>query len=124
MTEEHNPLDTAEPERAAAEYAEEERRQRDQENSDLCKVMGNKEGRRFMWRLLSRAGVYRLSYQPGMDAMTTAFNEGYRNTGLELMADMLTICPHLHALMAEEQKQTKDKHEQRLAERRNKQPRR
>lgn len=118
MTEEHNPLDPLEQERANAEYAEEKRRSREQEISDLCKVMGNKEGRRFMWRLLSEAGVYRLSFD--RDAVMMAFNEGNRNTGLMLLNEVMAACPHLHALMLDEQKQIKERHEHRLAERRNK----
>ena len=121
MTEEHNPLDTIGQERAAAEHAEEERRQRDQEVSDLCKVMGIKEGRRFMWRLLSEAGVYRLSFDTDIAVM--AFNEGNRNAGLKHLNDIMLHCPHLHALMVNEQKEAKERDEQRLANRRNKQRR-
>jgi hypothetical protein len=121
MTDEYNPIDIAEQERTAAEYAEEERRRRDQEISDLCKVMGSKEGRRFMWRLLSEAGVYRLSFSS--DLATMAFNEGNRNAGLKHLNDIMTACPHLHALMLDEQKQAKERYDQRNADRRNKRSR-
>lgn len=119
MTDEHNPLDIAGQERTAAEHAEEERRQRDQEVNDLCKVMGSKEGRRFMWRLLSEAGVYRLSFDTDIAQMS--FNEGNRNAGLKHLNDIMGFCPHLHALMLSEQKEAKERNEQRIADRRNKQ---
>jgi hypothetical protein len=118
MTDEHNPLDFVGQERNAAEHAAEERRRRQEEISDLCKVMGSKEGRRFMWRLLSDAGVYRLSFNT--DAAVMAFNEGNRNAGLKHLTDMMTACPHLYALMLDEQKKAKEKDEQRHADRRNK----
>lgn len=115
---EHDPLDLAGQERTAAEYAEEERRQREREISDLCKVMGSKEGRRFMWRLLSDAGVYRSSFDS--DVAMMAFNEGNRNIGLKLLNDTMTACPQHYARMLDEQREEKERHEQRNADRRNK----
>jgi hypothetical protein len=116
MTDEHDPLDYPAQERAAADNAEEERRQRQKEISDLCKVMGSKEGRRFMWRLLSDAGVYRLSFD--VDAVVMAFNEGNRNAGLRHLNDMMTACPQLYAQMLTEQREEKERDEQRIAARR------
>lgn len=120
MAEEHDPIDIAGQERIEAENASEERRRRDEEISDLCKVMSSKEGRRFMRRLLSDAGVYRLSYSPGMDAMTTAFNEGNRNTGLKVLTDVMASCRHLYAQMNDEHEKAKERDEQRRANRRSK----
>ena len=119
MTEEHDPLDVLGQERASADNAEEERRQRDEEISDLCRVMSTKEGRRFMWRLLSDAGVFRLSFN--VDAMQMAFAEGNRNTGLKYFNDIMAACPQLYTLMIDEHRKAKERHEQRLADRRNKQ---
>jgi hypothetical protein len=115
---EHDPTDLLGQERAAAEYAEEERRQREEEISDLCKVMGSKEGRRFMWRQLSDAGVYRISFSS--DALQMAFNEGNRNSGVKLLNDLMTACPQHYASMLDEQKRAKERDEQRHADRRNK----
>lgn len=116
MADEHDPLDFVEQERATAEHAEEERLQRQEEISDLCKVMSSKEGRRFMWRHLSDAGVYRLSFNT--DPAVMAFNEGNRNAGLKNLNDMMSACPQKYALMLDEQKALKEKHEQRIAARR------
>lgn len=118
MTDGHDPLDFPGQERAAADNAAEERRRRDEEISDLCKVMGSKEGRRFMWRLLSDAGVYRLSFDTDVNVMS--FNEGNRNAGLKHLNDMMTACPHLYAQMLDEQRKAKERDEQRSADRRNK----
>lgn len=114
---EHDPLDFAGQERAAADNAEEERRRRQEEISDLCKVMGSKEGRRFMWRLLSDAGVFRSTFDPNAGQMS--FNEGYRNAGLKQMTDILEACPQQYALMLDEQRKAKERDEQRNADRRN-----
>lgn len=58
---------------------------------DVRRLMGSKWGRRFVWRLLSKAGVFRPSFN--VNAMTMAFNEGYRKFGTELLEQI-----HLHAL--------------------------
>ena len=71
------------------------------EIADLVWLMGNKRGRRVVWRLLNHAGVYRLSYQPG-DALQTAFNEGQRNSGLRLIALLTEHCSEAYATMIEE----------------------
>lgn len=70
------------------------------EANDIKWLMGNKQGRRIVWRLLGRAGVYRTSFGGG-DAQTN-FNEGARNNGLLLLADVNTHAPEAYALMAAE----------------------
>lgn len=118
MTQDYDPLDFSGQERAEADNAAEERRQRQRELSDLCKVMSSKEGRRFMWRVLSEAGVYHSTFSN--DAMQMAFNEGQRNTGLKHLSDMMSVCPQSYALMLEEQRKEREADEQRNADRRNK----
>ena len=113
MTDDHDPLDFPGQNRAAAENADEERRQRQKELSDLCKVMGSKEGRRFMYRLLSEAGVYRSSFSTDLAQM--AFNEGNRNFGLTRLGELMEACPQQYALMLNE---AKDENERRTNNRR------
>jgi len=69
------------------------------EIEDLKWVMSNKRGRRFAWRLLDRAGIYRTSFTGNS---TTFFNEGMRNIGLMLVADIHEACPEAYALMIKE----------------------
>lgn len=58
-------------------------RQRDE---DLRNVMGTAAGRRFVWRLIDEhAGTFGGSFSS--DALTTAFNEGRRSVGRELMTE-------------------------------------
>ncbi|NDD53499.1 endopeptidase [bacterium] len=75
------------------------------EAEDLKWVMGNKRGRRFAWRLLDRAGIYRTSFTGNS---TTFFNEGMRNIGLMLVADIHEACPEAYALMIKENRNDTD----------------
>ena len=115
---EHNPLDLVGQERTAALNAEEERLAREKELNDLRWVMSTKQGRRFMWRLLSDAGVFRLSFNTNNAVM--AFNEGGRNTGLYQLNNITEACPDRYTEMLAEHKEAKEKHANRSADRRNK----
>ncbi len=72
------------------------------ESDDMTWLMGNRRGRRIVWRLLSRAGVFRTSFST--NAMQMAFNEGNRNEGLRLISSLLQNCPERYAEMLQEQK--------------------
>lgn len=75
---------------------------RDQEVSDLGKIMGCPEGRRFVWRLLNAAGVFRISFD--RDPYVTAFREGERNNGLSLLADVQAFYADRYTIMVTEAK--------------------
>lgn len=45
-----------------------------------------------MWRILARAGIYQLSYA-GEQTHAAAFNEGRRDQGLQLLADLERVDP-------------------------------
>ena len=62
-------------------------------------VMATVEGRRWTWWLLDRCGVFRTSFTG--DA-TTYFNEGTRNVGLMVIADINALCPEQFATMMTE----------------------
>lgn len=70
-----------------------------QEQEDVQWLMAHEAGRRIVWGLLEFAGVYRTS-------MTgdnfTFFNEGQRNVGLRLVAQVQTHCPIEYAQMIKE----------------------
>jgi hypothetical protein len=70
------------------------------EIEDLAWLMKSKRGRRVMWRLLSNAGVYRQSFTG--DALSTAFNEGQRKTGLRLLTLLLAHCGDAYGSMVQE----------------------
>lgn len=117
MTPEHDPLDIAGQERTSAQAAEEERRQFEVEQNDLRWVMNTKQGRRFMHRRLSKAGIWLQSFNTNNAVM--AFNEGRRSSGLELLTEIMEACPERYADMLAEQQEAKDKHDNRNADSRN-----
>ena len=64
-------------------------------------LMATAEGRRWVWWLLERCGVFRCSFT-GDNA--TFFNEGTRNVGLMVIADIHELCPAQFATMMTEAK--------------------
>lgn len=68
-------------------------------DDDLSAIMGEQTGRRFIYRILEMAGIYRLSYTGNSE---TFFNEGARNIGLRLLAEIQRVCPESFFLMLKE----------------------
>jgi hypothetical protein len=54
------------------------------EDKDFVWLMGSRRGRRIMYRLIDKSGVFRMSYTG--EAASTFFNEGQRNLGQALTA--------------------------------------
>jgi hypothetical protein len=73
---------------------------RRQRNEDFRWLMGDARGRRFIWDLLAKAGVFRSSM--GLSAELTAFNEGRRDLGLAVLADLMRLCPEQYGRMQAE----------------------
>lgn len=76
-----------------------DRRIRERELADIKAIMTTQEGRRYMWRMLDKAGIYRSSFTGNS---STFFNEGQRNIGLIILADINESCPDLYLTMIEE----------------------
>ena len=68
----------------------EERRKQDR--ADLGAIFSTREGARFFSALLDLCGVFRLSYQ-GEETHATAFKEGARNVGLQVLSALEEIDP-------------------------------
>lgn len=77
-------------------------RQRD----DLIHVMGSAQGRRVIWNLLDKAGVFSVSFTGDNNA--TNFNEGRRSEGLRLFSDVMQHCPDLYMTMAKEAREEEE----------------
>jgi len=73
--------------------------QNERHDADLVWLMNQREGRRFIWRLLQSCHLYETSFT-GTSA--TFFREGERNIGLQVLTDIVRLCPGLHARMAGE----------------------
>lgn len=75
------------------------REQLHQQNiADLRALLHTREGARFLSRLMDATGVFAISYVPG-DSDATAFNEGARNVGLPIYADLMEGNTHTQALL-------------------------
>lgn len=72
---------------------------------DLRWVMSSPRGRRFVWWLLSLAGVRRLSFNNS--GSVTAFNEGQRNVGLAIEGQIVEHCQGSYLTMLSEQQKAK-----------------
>jgi len=73
------------------------RRARQRYDADFRWLMADARGRRLVWHWLTAARLYESSMGPSPEA--TAFNEGRRNAGLVLLADVNRICPADYATM-------------------------
>lgn len=97
----HDPLDLRGQERQRDDVEQARKVERDQEKADFAWLMSDKRGRRFMWRMLEVTGVYRTSFTGNS---TTFFNEGMRNVGLQLIANIHEFAPDAYTTMLDEQR--------------------
>ena len=98
----YDPTDLRGQEQAQADADAAARAAADLELGDLKWLMSNKRGRRFVHRLLERSGVFRLSFD--QNALRMAFNEGTRNEGLRLIAQLTEHCSERYIEMLTEAK--------------------
>lgn len=96
----YDPLDLRGQEKAKADRELRERIARENEEADIKWLMSSKRGRRIVWRLMDRAGVFRSSFNT--NSMSMAFAEGNRNYGLQILGIIHTQCPELYPVMMKE----------------------
>lgn len=94
-----DPLNTRAAEEAQEAADLEQRLAREREVADLRVLMGTAAGRRFMWRLLEKTGLYKSSMTGNSQ---TFFLEGQRNIGLYLLAQVNEHCLDEYVLMMSE----------------------
>lgn len=93
-------FDASDPELVAA-AAEEARRAARRDTDTLRQLLGVKQGRAWLFRLLTSCHIFQTSFDN--DALRMAFREGERNVGLRLLAESQSADPDLFALMMKEQ---------------------
>lgn len=101
-----DPLDIQAQERARLDREEKQRLTSRQEADDVKWLMSDKRGRRLMWGLLERTGLYRTSFTGNSE---TFFREGARNVGLAYMALINEHCPERYNTMVLEQREHDNK---------------
>jgi hypothetical protein len=73
-----------------------ERSRREQELNDVRWVLSDRRGRRWFWAKLNECGVFKTSFD---GSSRTYFNEGERNVGLKLLADVNDADPKAYVTM-------------------------
>lgn len=95
-----NPKEKAEKAAQRLENEQAARLAREQYESDFNWLMNAPQGRRLMRGLLRDTGIYEKSYTGNSE---TFYKEGRRSVGLDLLADVNTLCPTNFITMLEEQ---------------------
>lgn len=103
---EFDPTDIRGQERAQAEQARVRKVSKDTEESDLKWLMGRRQGRRIVWRLLEKSGVFQSVFNT--NAMAMSFAEGKRNYGLEMLTMIHVVCPEQYQTMLKERHDHRD----------------
>lgn len=83
-----------------------EKELRRRERNDIEFLLSSPQGRRFLWKLLSECGIYELSYVTDSDM--TAFNEGRRCVGNNILADILDVDPDGFTTLIKENREVED----------------
>lgn len=99
MKHDYDPLDLVGQARSKEEAERREQLARQNEAEDIKKLMSHAWGRRLVWRMLEKAGMYRTSFTGNSE---TFFREGMRNFGIMLTALINDNCPEQYALMVNE----------------------
>lgn len=97
----HNPTDLAAEAQRKSEAAERNRLAAIEEAEDMTWLMNDKRGRRVVWQLLEKTGVFRSSFRLNNEM---AFLEGQRNIGLIYLHVITTAAPEQYMTMIKEQK--------------------
>jgi hypothetical protein len=101
VSDQAEPLDLHKPARAKkSERTEKQKLREENEESDLKWLMGSERGRRIVWRLLERAGVFQSSFTA--NALTEAFEKGQRDYGLWVLGVTTEAGPENYAQMLKE----------------------
>jgi len=79
---------------------------RRRELEDVAFILSSVEGRRFYWRRMRRCGINKSSFTGNN---TTFFNEGERNIGLLLLADLEEADPEAYVKCLTEAKKEEAK---------------
>jgi hypothetical protein len=81
-----------------------------QERDDFLWLMNAKQGRRVMWSLLEKTGLFREPFVPGSPDKTL-HNLGVASVGRQYLADIMRECPDKYLLMTKERQEHVRKHQ-------------
>ncbi len=75
--------------------------QLDIERAQLKSLLDSPDGRAVLWRVLSKCGIYRTTYQA--DSGAQGFLEGRRSIGLDLLGDIHDADPNAYITIQQEE---------------------
>lgn len=96
-------IDPLKQEEAKRDRKLREREHLEAEANDIVALMLERQGRRIMFGLLSRCGVYTGSFAES--TQVTAYNEGKRAVGLSYLDILNTYCTEEYVLMLKERQE-------------------
>lgn len=99
MFTEHDPTDDSETSRAHAKAMRKIDRQ--QELEDLRAIMATRGGRRWVYRVLAKAGIHRSTFR-GEQTHDSAWLEGHRDFGIFVEDEVNEACPNHYLTMLKE----------------------
>ena len=97
-------VDNAADEKQVQSAKRKERFLRKDELDDVRHILSDIKGRRFLWKYLRKCGVYKTSFTGNSD---TFYNEGMRNIGLMILADIQESDAEAYLKMLKENKEMK-----------------
>lgn len=97
----HDPTDLEGQAAAIADADERARLAARAEKEDVVWLMQSKRGRRIVSRMLGQSGPYRSVFHT--NAMTMAYQEGWRAFSAQLLGKLTEYCPDLYLQMLKEQ---------------------
>lgn len=86
------------------EATNKERRQREQELNDIRHLLQTRQGRRFLWRMLSRCNCFSTIWEP---SAKIHFNAGVQDVGFFLLGEITAANEDAFLLMMKEAKEEK-----------------
>lgn len=101
----YDPTDLRGQDKQRQETDARERNARRTEIADFKWLMSSPRGRRILWRFMTMSRTFQLSFNT--NAMQMAFNEGNRNLGLQLLDEVMELCPEQFPVMQKEQEDAK-----------------
>jgi len=99
---EHDPFDLEEQELRGDLRRVASRLSSENDDADFVWLMSGPRGRRIVRRLLDRAGVWRTSFHP--NTMEMSRQEGAKQTGYWILAQIDRLCPSEYTTMMQEHK--------------------
>lgn len=92
--------------RKSIREAEKAARIAERQREDVTRsLMSTTSGREFVWNILDSCQVFSSTFTA--EALTSAFNEGRRSVGLQLLDTIMTACPDLY-LQAQRESNERD----------------